>query len=60
MTHVTARGEPTTVQSSSGRAVSAPPPSPGGPAPALATTLPALPAQPGARRIPATVRDLRA
>ncbi|MBF4133807.1 MULTISPECIES: AAA family ATPase [Streptomyces] len=57
---MTARGEPTTVQSSSGRAVSAPPPSPGGPAPALATTLPALPAQPGARQIPATVRDLRA
>ncbi|MFC7470967.1 AAA family ATPase [Actinomadura keratinilytica] len=48
------------MQSSSGREVSAPPPSPGGPAPALATTLPALPAQPGTRQIPATVRDLRA
>ncbi|MFJ4727126.1 AAA family ATPase [Streptomyces diastaticus] len=59
---MTARGEPTTVQSSSGRAVSAPPHSSGGPVPpalALDATLSALPAQPGARLAPAAVRDLR-
>ena len=51
---MTARGEPTTVQSSSGRAVSAPPHSSGGPVPpalALDATLSALPAQPGARGV---------
>ncbi|WP_436740424.1 AAA family ATPase [Streptomyces sp. BBFR102] len=57
---MTARGEPTTVQSSSGRAVSAPPHTQGGPTPpAVGMALSALPAQPGTRQIPATVRDLR-
>lgn len=60
---MTARGEPTTVQSSSGPPTAVPAetitaqaglagPVPGG-------TLPALPAQPGVRHAPASVRDLR-
>ncbi|MFD4987197.1 AAA family ATPase [Streptomyces sp. NPDC058374] len=61
---MTARGEPTTVQSSSGPPMTAQAETAaetrGGPAQAPGETLSALPAQPGTRQAPATVRDLRA